>query len=50
MNDSPVGCQNRGVTESQREKGDRVAVDEGYLHLKNKPKFLLKSKINHLKS
>ena len=29
MNDSPVGCQNRGVTKSQREKGDRAAVDEG---------------------
>ena len=28
LNDSPVGCQTRGVTEPQRDRGTASAVDE----------------------
>ena len=28
LNDSPVGCQTRGVTEPQRDRGTALAVDE----------------------
>jgi len=28
LNDSPVGCQTRGVTEPQRDRGTTLVVDE----------------------